>query len=117
MKITALQIQKAIDAKLPAYFATADASLHDITNSSPEGYTGTWFKMAFTYPGVPKLKYCWMSIPNDRLEMTDEQLDIWSTDAAVQIKLTQTIDELEAEAKRLKATAMAKRYPQLSKNT
>jgi hypothetical protein len=100
--ITPEQMQQAIAARLPAYFSTSEPAF---ASDFGEKYPGTWFSMAFNYPGS-KVKYCWISLPDD---MTEERIDIWATDAAVQIKLTQQIDELNDRAKVMEQNLALKR--------
>lgn len=97
MKITSEIMQAEIDQKLPPYYTTSNPRLVPITNSDPPGYDGLWFSMCFRYPGSGD-KYVWVSVKE---EMTAEEIDKWSTDAVIQIKLTQQIGEFEAEADRL----------------
>ena len=102
MKITPEQMKAAIDARLPAYFETRDPSIHEKEMWGLKG--GHWFSLQFNYPGS-KLKYVWVSLKDD---MTEAEVDQWATDAAVQIKLTQTIDELNEKADRMEAAAKAR---------
>jgi hypothetical protein len=102
MKVTPEQMKQAIDVRLPAYFGTEDPVLQD---NLGEKYPGTWFSLKFQYPGSTP-KYCWVSIKDD---MTEAELDQWATDAAVQIKLTQQIDELNDRAKVMEQNLALKR--------
>ena len=90
MKITPEIMQAEIDQKLPSYYTTGPGRL-----STMPGDDTLWFSMCFTYPGS-KEKYVWVSVKED---MTAEEIDKWSTDAAIQIKTTQLIKELEDKAK------------------
>jgi hypothetical protein len=90
MKITSEIMQAEIDQKLPSYYQCGPGQL-----SYPPGQDGLWFTMSITYPGLEKDKYVWVSVKE---EMTSEEIDKWSTDAVIQIKLTQQIKELEDRA-------------------
>ena len=91
MKITSEIMAAEINQKLPSYYTTFPARL-----LHPPGEESLWFSMAFTYPGLETEKYCWVSVKED---MTSEEIDKWSTDAVIQIKLTQQITEWEEQAK------------------
>jgi hypothetical protein len=93
MKITSEIMAAEIDQKLPSYYETRGARI----TKNPGGFEGLWFTMLFTYPGTTD-KYVWVEVKED---MTSEEIDRWSTDAVIQIKLTQQIKELEAKAKQL----------------
>jgi hypothetical protein len=100
MKITAELMQKEIQAKLPSYYTTTDPRLEQ---GSKYGNTydleeGLWFSMAFTYPGLGKDRYVWVSIKED---MTAEEVDTWTTDAVIQIKASQQIIEFQQKADEL----------------
>jgi hypothetical protein len=104
MKVTADQMKAAIDARLPAYFSSDDPQLHAKAMWGLKG-SDHWFSLRFRYPGA-KPRYVWVSLKED---MTEEEVDQWATDAAVQVKLTQTIDELNDRAKVMEQNLALKR--------
>jgi hypothetical protein len=93
MKITSEIMRAEINQKLPPYYSCSPGAI-----TTPPGLDGLWFSMAFTYPGLGKEKFVWVSVKED---MTSDEIDKWSTDAAIQIKTTQQIKELEDTAKEL----------------
>jgi hypothetical protein len=94
MKITSEIMQAEIDQKLPPYYETRGARIAYITAAK---FEGLWFSMQFEYPGSGP-KYVWVSVKED---MTSEEIETWSTDAAIQIKTAQQIAELEEKADQL----------------